>query len=67
MINDKVQYEKAIEQNKNDTIAFDDFNSYDAFRIFDIDEKGSISANDLLHGLSDIGVQITYDECQLFL
>ena len=34
--------------------------------MFDIDNIGTITPLDLQHGLGDIGVHVTQDDCQLF-
>ena len=44
-----------------------DFNTHDAFRIFDIDNLGRVTAIDLSHGLADIGVHVTVDDVNLFI
>lgn len=43
-----------------------DFNSFDAFRIFDVDGIGSITANELVYALADIGVHCLAEDVQLF-
>ena len=66
MLSEKVNLDKNIELTKNETVARADFNTYDAFRIFDIDNLGTISPLDMQHGLADIGVHVTQDDCNLF-
>ena len=55
-MNDLIREERHVEQAKGEAASMTDFNMYDAFRIFDIDGIGSVSANDIKHGLADIGV-----------
>ena len=58
--------DKQVEQAKNEAILTPDFNTEDAFRIFDIDGLGSVTAADMQHGLADIGVHVTADDVHLF-
>lgn len=66
MLSEKVNLDKNIEMSKNETVARADFNTYDAFRMFDIDNLGTITPLDMQHGLADIGVHVTLDDCNLF-
>ena len=66
MISEQVNFDKNLEMSKNETVMQADFNTYDAFRIFDIDNLGTITPLDLQHGLADIGINVTADDCQLF-
>ncbi len=43
-----------------------DFNLFDAFRIFDLDGKGYLTHYDLRAGLNDIGVHSNNEELDLF-
>lgn len=47
MISQQVHLDKQVEQVKNETVMRPDFNTEDAFRIFDIDDLGSITAEDM--------------------
>lgn len=51
---------------KQQAVTRSDFNTFDAFRIFDIDNLGQITPLDLQHGLSDIGMHVTLDDVHLF-
>ena len=51
---------------RNETVTRPDFNTYDAWRIFDLDNRGTITPLDLKHGLADIGVHVTHDDVNLF-
>ena len=51
---------------KNETDAKPDFNSYDAFRMFDIEDLGRATALDMKHGLAVIGVRVTTDDVNIF-
>jgi EF-hand domain pair len=44
-----------------------DFNVFDAFRIFDIDSRGWVSLSDLKYGLNEIGVYPAAEELDLFI
>ena len=67
MINELISLDKKVELQKNDTASKHDFNTYDAFRIFDIDGVGSVAAQDLKYGLSDIGVFVSMEDILLFV
>ena len=58
--------DRQVELAKNDAVNRPDFNTEDAFRIFDVDGLGSVTASDLQHGLADIGVHVTADDVNLF-
>lgn len=47
MISEQVHLDKNVEMSKNETVARPDFNSYDAFRMFDIDNLGTVTALDM--------------------
>ena len=66
MINEQVILDKKVEIQKNETVSKPDFNTQDAFRIFDIDNLGTISPTDVQYGLADIGVHVTADDVNLF-
>lgn len=66
MISEQVHLDKSVEMTKNDTVSRPDFNTYDAFRMFDIDNLGTVTALDMQHGLADIGVHVTQDDVNLF-
>lgn len=67
MINELITEDKRVEAAKNDVASKHDFNTFDAYRIFDIDNVGSISATDLKHGLADIGVFASVDDINCFV
>ena len=66
MISEQVHLDKNVEMSKNETVSRPYFSSYDAFRMFDIDNLGTITALDMQHGLADIGVHVTTDDVNLF-
>jgi Ca2+-binding EF-hand superfamily protein len=66
MINEQVQLDQHVESAKNETVTRPDFNTFDAYRIFDIDNIGTITALDMKHGLQDIGVHVTAEDVNLF-
>ena len=51
MISEQVHFDKNLEIQKNEAVHQPDFNTFDAFRIFDIDNLGTITPLDLQHGL----------------
>ena len=51
MISEQVNLDKNVEIAKNETVTRPDFNTHDAFRILDIDNIGSVTALDVMHGL----------------
>ena len=66
MMSEAVHLDKNLERAKIEAVNCADFNSYDAFRVFDIDNLGTITPLDLQHGLADIGVHVTIDDVHLF-
>ena len=56
MLNEHIILERGLERAKEVLIQNQDFNLFDAFRIFDIDGVGSITAKEFFYGLADIGV-----------
>ena len=67
MINELIKLDKQVEAHKNDVASKHDFNTFDAFRMFDIDGVGSVSATDLKHGFADIGVFASIDDINCFV
>jgi len=43
-----------------------DFNLFDAFRVFDFDNRGSVNRYDLKSGLNDLGVFPSEEDLDLF-
>ncbi len=66
-LRDIIALERELESTKVALTNKPDFNLHDAFRIFDVDFRGYISAADVREGLSAIGVFPTSDEVDLFL
>ena len=66
MISEQVHLDRQVEMAKNEVVTRPDFNTYDAWRMFDIDNIGTITPLDLKHGLQDIGVHVTHDDVNLF-
>ena len=66
-LRDIIALERELESTKVTLTNKPDFNLHDAFRIFDVDFRGYISAADIREGLSAIGVFPTSDEVDLFL
>lgn len=66
MIDEQVSLEHQVELAKQEAITKSDFNTHDAWRIFDIDNLGVISPMDMRHGLQDIGVNVTQEDVNLF-
>lgn len=62
-----ITLERELETSKVALTNKPDMNLHDAFRIFDVDYRGSITAADIREGLSAIGVFPTSDEVDLFL
>lgn len=59
--------ERELEQSKTTMTMKGDFNLFDLFKIFDIDNRGWCSVADLRDGLSAIGVYPTSEELELFM
>ena len=66
MFREQVTLAQQVEMAKNEAVTKADFNTFDAFRIFDIDNLGTVTALDMQHGLQDIGVHVTLDDINLF-
>jgi Ca2+-binding EF-hand superfamily protein len=66
ILTEHVALERGLERAKQTLINHQDFNMFDAFRIFDVDGKGSISAKEFFYGLSDIGVNSQMEDVELF-
>lgn len=58
--------DREVEQARVDVASRSDFNTYDAFRMFDLDGYGRITQDDLKCGLADIGVHSTHEDIALF-
>ena len=54
-----------LEKAKHECINKLDFNAPDAFRIFDLNERGFIALSELKDGLGDLGIYATYDDAEL--
>ena len=59
--------EKEIENAKISLAQRPDFNLFDAFRVFDIDNRGFITLSDLKSGLNEIGLYPSIEELELFI
>ncbi len=66
MLREQVTLAQQVEMAKNEAVTKSDFNTFDAFRIFDIDNLGTVTALDMQYGLQDIGVHVTLDDINLF-
>jgi len=66
-LRDIISLERELESTKVAVTNKPDFNLHDAFRIFDVDYRGFISASDVREGLSAIGVFPTSDEVDLLI
>lgn len=67
MLNEQVTLDRQVESAKGAVVMQPDFNTRDAFRIFDIDQKGTLSAADIKYGLADMGVHVTAEDVDLFV
>jgi len=56
MLSEHVALERGIERAKQVLVQHEDFNMWDAFRIFDVDGVGSITSKEFFYGLADIGI-----------
>ena len=61
------ELEREIETAKTSLTLKSDFNLQDAFRIFDVNYRGTIGSCELRDGLLAIGVYPTNDELELFM
>ena len=62
-----VELERSLEHAKNDCAGKLDFNIPDAFRVFDLNMRGFITAVELKDGLGDLGIYATFDDAELIL
>ena len=67
MMNEQVQLDREVEMAKTQLASQPDFNTYDAFRMFDIDGRGELNATDIRYGLADIGVTVDPEDARLFV
>ena len=67
MLDEQANLDKEVERAKENMASQPDFNVYDAFRMFDIDGRGSVNATDVRYGLADIGVHVEQEDARLFV
>lgn len=67
VLKEAIDNDKEIERSKCDLSLRSDFSLIDAFRLFDVTEKGYLTTRDLESGLRRIGVYATYEESYLFM
>ena len=67
MLNEQVQLDREDENAKTTLAMQPDFNTYDCFRMFDIDGRGSLGVTEIRYGLADIGVNVSDEEVRLFV
>jgi hypothetical protein len=65
-LREQISLERELENAKIQLAQTPDFNILDAFRIFDLDSRGSISITDLRVGLNEIGVYPDSEELALY-
>lgn len=65
VLKEHVNLEREIENAKINLSMKSDFNLFDAFKIFDLNNNGYISVSELKLGLQDIGVYASYEEIDL--
>jgi len=63
----QLELEKKIEHVKIQLSLKTDFNLIDAFRIFNESGTGTAGVQDLIHGLGELGLEVTNDEMTLFM
>jgi len=66
-LREQVELDKEFEGIRNKLALQDDFNLFDAFRFFDLTEKGYITRFELKEGLNDFDVFPTTDELYLIM
>lgn len=62
----QISIERDLESAKAALVDRPDFNLFDAFRIFDFDNRGYITRVDLKLGLNDLGLFPTQEDIELF-
>lgn len=66
-LRDLARQEKELELAKQNVALKHDFNLYDAFKILDVRDLGSVDMLDIKKGLESIGLFATSDEINLFI
>jgi formyltetrahydrofolate hydrolase len=66
LLNELVALDRSLERAKQDVIQRPDFNTFDAFRIFDVDGVGAITESEFKYALADIGVHVQAEDIELF-
>lgn len=67
LFREQLELEKRLERVKIDLSLRTDFNLIDAFRVFDADGKGWVSAEELREGLSQLNVFANDGDLHLFM
>jgi Ca2+-binding EF-hand superfamily protein len=67
VLKEAIDNDKEIERAKSDLALRSDFSLIDAFRLFDVQEKGYLTTRDMESGLRRLGVYATYEESYLFM
>ena len=66
-LREQVEIDQELEQVRNKLALQDDFNLFDAFRLFDLTEKGFITRLELREGLNDLDVFPSTNEMYLIM
>jgi Ca2+-binding EF-hand superfamily protein len=66
-LREQIALERELEDAKIRLVHRHDFNLFDAFRVFDQDDRGSITFHDIKYGLNDIGVSASNEEIELYI
>ena len=66
MIMEQIALEMELERVKHEVINKIDFSAQDAFRIFDLNDRGFIGLTELKDGLGDLGIYASFDDAELF-
>ena len=67
VLQNQLELEKRIEKIKIQLSLKTDFNLIDAFRIFNESVNDEACVQDFIHGLNDLGLDVTTDEMALFM
>lgn len=67
MLEEEIKFSRELESVKNNLALKHDFNLIDAFRMFDIHDRGAFTQMDMENALSKLGVRASHEEIYLLI
>lgn len=67
VLKDEIELDKQVEELRNELSLKSDFNLLDAFKVFDVNGRGAITAGEFEDGLKELGIYPTRDELYLIV